>query len=198
MTRDIHAAYTDPIDLIWLSTAHHCGINVIRDDAVFAAWDGKQTLRIGTAETLDPDDSLAQMILHELCHALVAGPSGISQEDWGLNYDLPEDHIFEHAALRLQAALADRVGMRSFFASTTDFRTYFDRIPDQPLQDQTDKATQLAIDGLGRWKNGDWYQPIQEALLATSAIAQTVAKFAQPNSLWHLPSGDSPEDQASL
>lgn len=163
-------------------------MNVIRDDAVFAAWDGNQTLRIGTPETLDPDDSLAQMILHELCHALIAGPNGTTQEDWGLNYDLQEDQIFEHAALQLQAALADRVGMRSFFASTTDFRSYFDRIPAQPLQDQSDKATQLASAAFNRWKDGDWFQPIEKALLATSAIAETVAKFAPSESLWHSPS----------
>ncbi|MEP7112338.1 MAG: YkgJ family cysteine cluster protein, partial [Ilumatobacteraceae bacterium] len=43
------------------------------------------TLLIGTDETLDADDSLAQMIFHEICHAIVAGPENFGSTDWGLD-----------------------------------------------------------------------------------------------------------------
>ena len=40
--------------------------------------------RLHPKETLDEDDSLAQIVLHELCHALVEGPESLTKEDWGL------------------------------------------------------------------------------------------------------------------
>ena len=55
---------------------------------------------------MDPDDSLAQLIFHELCHALVAGEHAFEREDWALcNLD-GRDLIFEHACHRVQAALS--------------------------------------------------------------------------------------------
>ncbi|MCP4461219.1 MAG: hypothetical protein GY819_00305 [Planctomycetaceae bacterium] len=191
MPRSIHKRYSDPLDLIWVRTAHNCGIQVVRSTQVFAAWDGKGKLQIGTPETLDPDDSLAQMILHELCHALVAGPQAFQEEDWGLDYDQQDHEVYEHAALRLQAALADTVHLRTFFASTTDFRDYFDRLPENPLDDSTDEATGLAIQAMQRLKGSSWDSPIREALMATAKISQLLTDFAGEDSIWRSAQTDA-------
>ncbi|MEO8498520.1 MAG: YkgJ family cysteine cluster protein, partial [Planctomycetota bacterium] len=95
--RTIRVTYQDPLDLIWIQAARSLGVIVERNPDVFASWDGAGVLRIGTAETLDADDSLAQMILHELCHLLVEGPEAIQLPDWGLEND-PSKVAHEHAA----------------------------------------------------------------------------------------------------
>lgn len=76
--------YHDPLALIWLRCAERIGFRVRRTPEVYASADGRGTISIGTDEILDPDDSLAQMIFHELCHALVEGEAGWRQPDWGL------------------------------------------------------------------------------------------------------------------
>ncbi len=185
-SRPIEMHYQDPLDLVWLAATRAIGIQVIRDPEVFAAWDGAGVLRIGTPETLDADDSLAQMILHELCHALVAGPECMNQPDWGLDYDSPEHQIFEKATLRLQAALADLFGLRSFLAATTGFRNYYDRLPANPLAADTDPAVELARAGLERAGHEPWSTPIAQALAATREIARIVLPSAEPQSLWSV------------
>ncbi|MEL7338365.1 MAG: hypothetical protein AAFN70_19410, partial [Planctomycetota bacterium] len=82
--------YGDPLDVIWTQAAGQIGMHLSRDSEVFAAWsgagaDGTGILRIGTVDTLDPDDSLAQMIFHEMCHGLIEGPAAFSLADWGLD-----------------------------------------------------------------------------------------------------------------
>ncbi len=94
--RLITKRYQDPLDLIWIQTAGQLGIEIQRDPHVFAAWDGQQVLRIGTVETLDADDCLAQMIFHELCHALVEGPAAFQIEDWGLSNDVLDRSPFDN------------------------------------------------------------------------------------------------------
>jgi len=190
MERQITHQYRDPLDLIWLHVAESCGITVVRDPEVFASWDGARVLRIGTPATLDPDDSLAQMILHELCHALVAGPDGFSQPDWGLDYDDPQHMVFEHAALRLQAALADEFGLREFFASTTDFRQYYDRIPADALAKRPNDpgpdnpAIHLARSAIPRLGERGWAKPIRHGLTATQQIASIIFDSVPKHSLW--------------
>lgn len=182
--RTINHVYQDPVDIIWLHAARELGIQVMRDAEVFAAWDGNSTLRIGTPETLDPDDSLAQMIFHEICHWLIEGPESFSEEDWGLDYDRPEHAVREHACLRLQAALADRFGLRTFFASTTDFRDYFDSLPADPLADPEDPAAVLATEGLQRALSSDIATVLDHALRKTREIANVIQGLAPENSLW--------------
>ena len=184
MTRQITKHYQDPVDVIWLHAACQCGIEVQRDPEVFASWDGNGVLRIGTPESLDADDSLAQMILHEICHALVAGPDGFDQEDWGLDYDKRSDQVFEHATIRLQAALADQYNLRSFFASTTDFRDYFNQLSEDPLTGDGDPASVLARTAIERHHHGPWKQPVNDALLRTAVIANTIASLVDDNSIW--------------
>ncbi len=187
MTRDISRRYDDPLDVVWLTTAQRLGMRVERAHDVFASWDGAGTLHIGSRDQLDRDDTLAQMILHEVCHALVEGPDAFGAKDWGLcNHDgrhLPH----EHAAQRLQAALADTRGLRRFLAVTTDFRPYYDALPNDPLADGPDPAIPLARAGWERARRGPWAQTLDEALDATAVMARTVAPFADEPSLWRRP-----------
>lgn len=136
--RQINSSYLDPLNIVWTELSKQLGFDIVRDPEVFAAFDGDRVLRIGTSETLDPDDSLGQMVLHELCHALVEGPEAMGTPDWGLDFDNPNHRAHEFAALRLQASFADHVAMRNFFGSTTDFRWYFDLIPNDSLHSRVD------------------------------------------------------------
>lgn len=186
MARQIHKRYQDPVEIIWLHAAKRCGIKVVRDDKVFASWNGSDTLTIGTPETLDPDDSLAQMILHELCHAMVASAEQRSAPDWGLDYDNPQHQVFEHSALRLQAWLADQYQLRSFLASTTDFRSYFDELHCDPLLPATDPAAIKANHAAENFDQHPWANTIHDALRQTAEIANIVGPVAEPLSLWNL------------
>jgi hypothetical protein len=182
--RNIESRYQDPVEIIWLRAAQDCGIEVKRDAEVFASWDGNGVLRIGTDETLDPDDSLAQMIFHEMCHALVEGPNALEKPDWGLEYGKPDHEVREHACLRLQAALADEFGLRKIFAATTDYREYFDRIPADALRGDDDAAVELAKKGMIRAKEGPWANAIHDALQETTSIRNIVKERADEDSIW--------------
>ncbi|MDP6723269.1 MAG: hypothetical protein QGG36_20630 [Pirellulaceae bacterium] len=186
MKRQIQFDYQDPLELIWIRAAAKMGMEVARDDTVFASWDGEGTLRIGTPETLDKDDSVAQMVFHEICHALVEGPDAFPRPDWGLDISNRAQRVREHACLRLQAALADQFQLRRFLAATTDFRAYYDRIPAEPLagQGDDDPAIPLAAVGWERAQQGPWAQPLDSALRSTAAIAKIVAGHAHATSLW--------------
>ena len=74
--------YHDPLALVWIACAERVGFRIERTPHAYASTDGRGTIYIGTDDLLDPDDSLAQMILHELCHALVEGGEGERQVDW--------------------------------------------------------------------------------------------------------------------
>ena len=86
MPRQPKYSYIDPLDAIWLTVAFRVGFRVLRSDEVYASVrDG--VIWIGEPSTLDPDDCLAQMIFHELCHSLIQGPDQLVAEDWGLDAD---------------------------------------------------------------------------------------------------------------
>ncbi len=178
--RQIEFEYDDPLDLIWLSAAKQVGIHVERSSEVFASWDGRGTLLIGEPETLDADDSLAQLIFHEMCHFLVEGPEAWSQADWGLG-SAPKEHEF--ACLRLQASLADPYGLRWVLASTTDFRTFYDQLPRDALRGE-DASAVMAREGFGRAQHSPWSEAIHSALQRTLEIARVVQPLALPSSVW--------------
>ncbi len=182
--RIIEKIYEDPLDLVWIHAAKNLGIQIVRDSQVFAAWDGNGTLRIGTPDTLDADDCLAQMIFHEICHAMIEGPDRFTTPDWGLDIDEANHQVHEHAALRLQASLADRYHLRNFFASTTDFRSYFDKIGSAPLDDAIDPAAELAKSAWLRATTGQWGQVVDSALNRTQQILVVVESIAPAQSLW--------------
>ncbi len=181
--------YQDPVDLIWTETAKSLGIVVVRSSEVFASWDGVSILSIGAADTLDPNDSLAQMILHELCHLLVEGPEAMHKPDWGIQNGNIAYRVHEHACLRLQAALADTVGLRSFFAATTVFRKYYDRLPTDPLGDGADPAIPLARRAWARSREAPFGRALDRSLAMTAAIAELLRPLAPETSLWSMSQG---------
>lgn len=184
--RKIEKTYADPLSLVWIHAAERMGIRIERSAEVNASYNGAGVLAIGTPETLDPDDCLAQMILHEICHALCEGPESLHRPDWGLDNGDPAKKVHEHACLRLQAALADQVGMRSFFAATTMFRSYYDRLPADPLAPGDDPAIAPASAAWERANNGPWSAPLREALQRTAQIARALDGLTTENSLWHV------------
>jgi hypothetical protein len=202
VTRRIDSRYDDPLDLVWLACARELGLEVVRSDGVYASFDGERTLTLSTREHFDADDSLAQLILHEVCHALVAGPERARRSDWGMENIDARDLLDEHACHRVQAALADRHGLRDFFAVTTEHRAYWDALPADPLAPGRDPAIARAREAYARALRGPWSGPIAQALEQTARIAELV-RATQPdaNSLWAraralhesgLPLGDDP------
>lgn len=182
--RELGRTYADPLDLVWEATLTRLGIELERSSEVFASWDGDRRLTISTPDQMDPDDCLAQMVFHELCHALVAGPEKHHLVDWGLPLAEEGDHVEEHAANRLQAALAARHGLRGFFGTTTEYRLYYDRLPDDPLRLDGDPATPLARAAWERATKGPWAEVLDEALVATRSLVDAVRPFARAPSLW--------------
>ncbi len=184
--------YEDPLDRVWLGAAERIGFTVKRSAEVYASTDGRRTIVIGTPETLDPDDCLAQMILHEMCHALVEGDAAVEQVDWGLDNTTDRHAPREHACLRLQAALAAPFGLRWVLAPTTDYRAYYDRLPADPLEPRDDPTCVAARLGARRSERAPWAPHLGDALAATARIAEAVAGLAgapggtegAPASLW--------------
>ena len=176
-TRVVTHTYLDPIDAIWLQLAHEIGWRIERSDQVYASTDGEGLLQLGTPETLDDDDCLAQMIFHEICHACVQGELGRAP-DWGLDNTTDRDVVREHGCLRLQAALTAPHGLREVLAPTTDFRAYYDALGPDPLTG-AEESIELARAGR-RWLHArPWSGRVEEALRATAAIASVVAGFCE-------------------
>jgi len=175
---------------VWLTAARRFGLEVRRADDVFASSDGRGGLTLGVPDSLDADDCVAQMVFHELCHSLVAGEPGLSRPDWGLpawSEDLSAvDTTAEHATLRLQAALASAHGLRTVLAPTTDFRAYYDALPQDPLSAGDDPAIPLACAALARVDQPPWSPLVRDALDATEAIVRVVSDL--PHAAGELPS----------
>jgi len=169
--------YQDPLARVWQAAAGQIGFRVRRTTGAYASSDGLGTLWITDDNGFDPDDSLAQMIFHELCHALVEGETGATRPDWGLSHSIGNHPWREHACLRLQAYLAGGVGLRAFFAPTTEFRlSFWDSLPsdpfaaDQVLGGRRERSCIAAR--IGAWRSSlPRWQPLHQALAATAAIA---------------------------
>lgn len=184
--RTIHARYEDPLDRLWLTCAERVGLRVMREPGAYASTDGKGTLTIAVPEELDPDDSLAQMIFHELCHALVEGPESFERRDWGLDNTSDDDVLREHACVRLQAFLSRSRGLGTFLAPTTDFRLFHDVLGPDPFvfeeaqapytdREGARRSITLAKQALARVGTRPWSPHLTEALDATAAIARALA-----------------------
>src|SRR5262245_61018581 len=188
MAREVTYRYIDPLTQVWLGTARRIGLRVIRTPDAYAATDGRGTLAIGDDATLDADDSLAQMIFHELCHSLVEGEQSFERADWGMDNTGPDHDWREHACLRLQWLLAGRHGLRGVFAPTTEFRAFWDQLAGDVLADRSDPSVPAAIAGLRRAATPPWAPALDGALAATAQIAEVAARFAGSSgaepSLW--------------
>jgi len=166
--------YVDPLDQIWIETARRLGFAVRRSRAVYAHADGRGGLYIGTPETLDPDDHLAQMVFHELCHALVQGPEGLEEPDWGLDNTTDRDAPRERAALRVQRHLARAAGLTTFFAPTTDYRAFWDDLDRAPCPAEEQALMEA---GLGRALEPPFDPHLTRALDATRVIIEAATPF---------------------
>jgi hypothetical protein len=190
--------YRDPVDEVWCSAAAQLGLLVVRSDEVFASWDGAGTLTLSSRGGFDPDDCLAQMILHELAHALVQGAVDWGATDWGLHNADERDLVAEYAAQRVQAALAAPYGLRRFMGVTTRWRPYYDALPDNPLDGpEGDRAVGLARAAYARSRRPPWAEVIDTALAATAAVARAVGAHAAVDSLWSVAGPPGMEDEGS-
>jgi Putative zinc- or iron-chelating domain len=187
--REIESRYDDPLDVIWLDCARALDFRIERSDEVYASFDGDKTLTLSTREHFDADDSLAQLLFHELCHALVAGVAGAPRtrkSDWGMENVDERDLLAEHACHRVQAALADRHGLRALLAVTTDHRSYWDALPIDPLAVGGDPAIPLAREAYQRAVCEPFWQPLEHALAQTARIAELLRSTVKDEqSLWH-------------
>jgi len=190
MSRAITRRYDDPLALIWLSCAAELGIVIQRSHEVYACFDGDRTLTLCTEDGFDPDDNLAQLIFHELCHGLVAGPRKRHEVDWGMENIDDRDLLAEHACHRLQARLSDDYGLRGLFGVTTDHRPYWDALPIDPLGPSQDPAVPLAREAYSDAQDGPWAAALRRALVRTqqlALVARDAAEFAPDGplpSLW--------------
>ena len=187
--RPIHLNYQDPLELIWVSAAGRMGVKILRDTELFAGTDGEGNLSLGTHDTLDADDSVAQMIFHEICHWIVNGRETYHLPDWGFPLGGPFDWR-EHACLRLQGLLADSHGLRDFFAPTTIFREYWDALtqadvsPFEPLPGWPSERQVVALtqEALARSSEEPWNPSLQKALEATVAMRSLVEPWISTQS----------------
>ena len=127
------------------------------------------------------------MILHELCHALVQGPSNLRSPDWGLDNMSSHDEVREQACLTLQAELTRGYGLRQLLAPTTDFREFYDALPRMPFEIADDVCVALAKDGWGRIDKLPFSPHLREALEATLEIASIASRFSDDDAtLWSV------------
>lgn len=161
------------IDALWMHAAGQLGFTVTRTQAAYATSDGRGGIGVGTRQSLDVDDCVAQLVLHELCHALVEGEPGLALVDWGLDNTSDRDVDREYASLRLQAHFADAQGLRLQMAPTTEWRPYYDILPENPLAG-SDEAAHLANQALRTALFRSWAPLISKAMEHTRLRLQAL------------------------
>ena len=179
--------YSDPLDALWFDVVDRLGWRVERSTEVYASWDGERTLSISVPDDFDPDDCMAQMLFHEVCHALVAGTAALKRPDWGMENIDDRDLVQEHACHRLQAALLGPHGLRDMLRPTTDHKPYYLALPadplvPDPLRPETHEAVRLARAGLRLSTEPQW-AAVHEGLRATAALA-SVVRGHSADSIW--------------
>jgi hypothetical protein len=79
--------------------------------------------------------------------------------------------------------LTEKYGLRGALAPTTDFRAYYDELPEDPCADDMDPATVAAKLGAARSEEGPWAPHLWEGLEATAKILDVARQIgaADPN-----------------
>ena len=192
--------YDDPLSRVWIACAEAVGFRIVRTEDAYASTDGCGTILIAVDNLFDPDDSVAQMILHELCHALVEGEDAEKKVDWGIGHAGGNNPWREHASLRLQAYLAGRVGLRDFFAPTTDFRvSFWDALPADPFYASSEaggrRERSCVAARLAAWRASQprWSGHLDKALTSSAAIAAATPRLITPGTA-RISKADSEND----
>jgi hypothetical protein len=160
----------EPIEAIWREAVARLGFAVGRTTDAYATSDGSGLIEIGADDVLDEDDAFAQLLFHEICHAITEGEQAIASPDWGLD-NVPSHRVREHACLRFGAHLAGRFGLRALMAPTTEYRAYYDALGTDPLAPDPDPAVAIAGATRERFEASAWRAPIEDALARTAALA---------------------------
>ena len=162
---------TKTIEAIWTAAAERLGLTVARTRDAYASSDGRGVIAIGADDLLDPDDAVAQLIFHELCHAITEGDAALGLPDWGLE-NRAEHKVREHACLRFAAELAGRFALRAAMAPTTEYRAYYDALPADPLDESGDEAPAIARRARDRFQGSAWRAPMEDALAQTASLVR--------------------------
>ena len=165
------------LDERWITfLREHFNAKLQRSPDAYVSWlADRRTLIVSPDHDLDPDDTIAQIVLHELCHHLVEGHHSDQFDDWGLD-NITDQHLAnEYAALRLQAAILDPHALRPWLNPTTDHRWFYESLHAHPLQSpahpETDAtSTALAREGWDRWLSWDLRPRIQDELETAAAL----------------------------
>lgn len=174
------------LDTVWTACAEKLDLSIGRGGDAFVHFDGR-TLWIARDEDLDDDDTLAQLIFHELCHVAVQGPAKRRAPDWGLDSSSDRDLVREHAAVRLQAHLGGWFGLRGVLFPTTEVRAFYESLPADALGAASEPSSALARMGAARAGR----EPLAPAF--TDALGATARLIAAPvhRSGWvQIPIGD--------
>lgn len=164
------ALRTPAVESIWIAAARELGWHVERTSAAYASSDGqRRIILIGVDDVLDADDSVAQLVFHELCHGLVQGPEHWSSLDWGLSNEDDRDVVAEHACLWLQVFLTTPHDLRMEMSPTTEYRPYHDSIAEESLASATDPAATMARAAMTREQSASWLAVLERALAQTRA-----------------------------
>ena len=124
------------------------------------------------------------------------GEDGEKKADWGIGYAIGNNPWREHAALRLQAYLAAQVGLRDFFAPTTDFRvSFWNALPADPFEappetgGRRERSCVAARVAAWRASLARWSQPLNLALAASAAIAAATPAMVPSEASFPSPDG---------
>ena len=152
---------TDPL---WVALLEQAGFRLARRSASYVWYDGRGEVAIAPDEELDADDTLAQIILHELIHLLVQGEEARTEPDWGLDNLTDRDAYLEEAALVMQLRLLRQWGLEAVLVPTTDFRSYY--LAEAATEARADRL-QAAAAGWARWLDWPQREAAEAALRAT-------------------------------
>lgn len=161
--------FRDGLDGIWIDAAARLDIPLVRGGDAYVHWDGRR-LHIAADEDLDADDTVAQLLFHEICHLQVQGPGARRLWDWGLDNTNDDDAVNEAAAVRVQAHLAGMWGLRGVLFPTTVVRDFFEALPDDAMLPADDDSVRLAKMALARFAKDPARPIVYEALEATHAL----------------------------